>query len=162
VEILTDSRVMNTPVGVLIIKATDGYITEILFTDEKHTKIQEQVKHEENVIVLEDCCNQLEKYFSKELQVFDIQYKLSGTIFQQKVWNSISTIPYGEIKYYSDISKEINSPKSFRAVGSALNKNKIPIVLPCHRIIGKNNNLTGFAGGLWRKEFLLNLEQNNR
>ena len=101
---------------------------------------------------------QLDQYLSGKRKTFDINFKLTGTEFQKKVWNELRNIPYGEVITYSELAKRINKPKSARAVGGALNKNPLPIILGCHRVIGKNGNLTGYAGGLKLKNLLLKIE----
>lgn len=102
---------------------------------------------------------QLLEYFLKQRKDFDIPVLLIGTEFQKKVWNSLLEIPYGETVSYKYIAEKINHPKSFRAVGNANNKNPLPIIFPCHRVIGSNKELIGYAGGLPVKKYLLNIEQ---
>ena len=105
---------------------------------------------------------ELKEYFEGGREVFDIPIKLNGTDFQKKVWEELLKIPYGETKSYLDIAKSIGNPKACRAVGMANNKNKIIIIVPCHRVIGSNKKLVGYAGGLDVKEKLLNLEKANK
>ena len=105
---------------------------------------------------------ELKEYFEGGRKVFDIPIKLNGTDFQKKVWEELLKIPYGETKSYLDIAKSIGNPKACRAVGMANNKNKIIIIVPCHRVIGSNKKLVGYAGGLDVKEKLLNLEKANK
>lgn len=102
--------------------------------------------------------DQLKAYFSGELKVFDLLLAPSGTPFMKTVWNILMTIPYGTVTAYSDIAKEMGNPNACRAVGMANGKNPIPIIIPCHRVTGKNGRLTGYAGGLNFKEGLLRLE----
>ncbi|MGI6424566.1 MAG: methylated-DNA--[protein]-cysteine S-methyltransferase [Tepidanaerobacteraceae bacterium] len=101
---------------------------------------------------------QIEEYFKGLRQTFDIPLDLRGTPFQKAVWQALLQIPYGTTKAYSEISKMINRPKAVRAVGGAIGANPIPIVVPCHRVIGKNGTLTGFGGGLKMKKELLEIE----
>ena len=101
---------------------------------------------------------ELEEYFSSKRKTFDFPLELKGTNFQRAVWKALLKIPYGTTKSYQDIAKEINRPKAVRAVGAANRANPLPIVVPCHRVIGKDGNLTGFRGGLKLKEALLKLE----
>ena len=105
---------------------------------------------------------ELKEYFEGGRKVFDIPIKLNGTDFQKKVWEELLKIQYGETKSYLDIAKSIGNPKACRAVGMANNKNKIIIIVPCHRVIGSNKKLVGYAGGLDVKEKLLNLEKANK
>ena len=104
---------------------------------------------------------QLDEYFAGIRKEFDIPIKLEGTDFQIKVWKELLKIPYGETCTYLDIAKHIGNPKAYRAVGMANNKNKIMIIIPCHRVIGSNKKLVGYAGGLDVKEKLLKLEKEN-
>jgi len=106
--------------------------------------------------------NEILKYINGEIREFSVPIKLFGTEFQRKVWNELINIPYGETRTYKDIANSIECPKGFRAVGGALNKNPIPIIIPCHRVIGSNGKLVGFAGGLELKEKLLKIEIDNK
>lgn len=102
---------------------------------------------------------QLENYFKGEIEHFSIPLELKGTSFQKVVWRALQQIPYGKTTTYSHIAKQIGKEKAVRAVGTAIGANPIPIIIPCHRVIGKNGNLTGYRGGLEMKEFLLRLEK---
>ena len=102
---------------------------------------------------------QLEAYFAGELQRFDLALAPDGTDFQQAVWQALTTIPYGATCSYGEIARQIGKPKASRAVGAANGQNPIPIIIPCHRVIGSTGKLTGFGGGLAAKEILLELEQ---
>lgn len=103
--------------------------------------------------------NQFESYFKGELTSFEVEFNISGTSFQKKVWQELEKIEYGETTSYGEIAKRIGNPKAARAVGMANNKNPIPIIIPCHRVIGKDGSLTGFGGGLEIKQYLLELEK---
>ena len=103
--------------------------------------------------------HQLKEYFSGIRKSFDLPLELNGTEFQQKVWNELCNIPYGETRTYKDIAEEIGNPKAVRAVGGANNKNKLMIIVPCHRVIGADGSLTGYAGGIAVKKKLLELEE---
>lgn len=105
---------------------------------------------------------ELDEYFSGKRKYFDLPLSYTGTSFQKKVWESLKKIPYGETKTYKEIALEIEKPKSYRAVGLANNKNPLPIFLPCHRVIGTNGKLVGYAGGLELKKKLLKLEKGNK
>lgn len=105
--------------------------------------------------------SELDGYFSGLNKEFTIQTEPEGTEFQKMVWKSISEIPYGETRTYSEIARDIGRPKSARAVGGACNKNPIPIIIPCHRVVGAKGKLTGYAGGIELKKKLLELEKNN-
>lgn len=103
---------------------------------------------------------QILEYFNCNRKKFNFKYELRGTEFQKKVWKALCNIPYGETKSYKEIATEIGNPKACRAVGMANNKNPITIVVPCHRVIGTNGKMVGYAGGIEMKEILLNLEKN--
>ena len=103
--------------------------------------------------------HQLNEYFNGIRKSFDLPLEMNGTEFQKKVWNALCDIPYGETRSYKDIAEKIGNPKAVRAVGGANNKNKLMIVVPCHRVIGADGSLTGYAGGLDVKKILLELEQ---
>lgn len=110
--------------------------------------------------VIEDAYKQLLEYFNSDRYQFTIKLSPQGTSFQQKVWKELIKIPYGTTSSYIDIAKKIGNPQASRAIGYANHKNPILIFIPCHRVIGKNGNLTGFAAGLDNKRYLLNLEKN--
>ena len=126
-------------------------ITRVRFSDEFHGKTSP----------LSDlAASQLKEYIQGKRKVFDLPLKISGTPFQEKVWRELINIPFGETRTYKDIAIAIGTPKASRAVGMANNRNKIAIIIPCHRVIGANGSLTGYAGGLDIKEKLLLLEKN--
>lgn len=144
----------NSPIGILEIIELDGYIVEINFIEEANY-LEETISDE-----ITKCKIELKEYFEGKRDVFSVKVDLTrGTEFQRKVWNALREIPYGEIVSYKDIAERIGNPKAVRAVGGANNKNPIPIIIPCHRVIGKNGDLTGYAGGLSTKEYLLNIER---
>lgn len=116
---------------------------------------------------IKQCLNELDEYFLGQRQVFTVALDInSGTKFQQDVWQELTNVPYGSTMFYQEIAEQINRPKACQAIGQANKKNPIPILIPCHRIIGKNGKLTGYQGkssaGLNFKQFLLTLEQKNR
>ena len=108
---------------------------------------------------LREVIQQLRAYFAKELETFELTLAPEGTDFQQSVWNELCGIPYGETISYGELAKRVGNPKASRAVGAANGQNPIPIIIPCHRVIGSDGKLTGFGGGLPIKEKLLALEQ---
>ena len=143
------------PIGPLTIGEEEGFITYLNFDDQE---IKNYEKCETNV--LKDANRQLHEYFSGTRKVFNLPLKyLSGTPFQQEVWDALQEIPYGITVSYKDIASKIKRPKAVRAVGGANNKNYIPIIIPCHRVIGANGKLVGYGGGLDKKVFLLELER---
>lgn len=142
----------ESPVGNLKIIATEKHITSISFVGN-----QTGIDSAENLIT-KKCKKQLQEYFDGKRKIFDIPFETKGTLFQKKVWEELYSIPFGVTKSYKDLAEMIGNPKAARAVGGALNKNPIGIIVPCHRVIGSNKKLTGFAGGLDSKEYLLHLE----
>lgn len=142
---------MNSPLVFLILKSNGEAITEIAFSE---TRLQE----EKSCAVLDECKNQLERYFLGNTFEFDLPLHPKGTEFQQKVWAELIKIPYGETITYMDLAVRLGDPKCIRAAGTANGRNPIAIIIPCHRVIGAGNKLTGYAGGIWRKKLLLELE----
>jgi methylated-DNA-[protein]-cysteine S-methyltransferase len=141
----------NSPLGCLILKSDGQAITSISFS--------EVVLHEENTCeVFDSCKTQLQDYFSGKLLAFDLPLSPEGTEFQQRVWAELLKIPYGETITYMELAVRLGDPKCIRAAGTANGKNPIAIIIPCHRVIGAGNKLTGYAGGIWRKKILLELE----
>ena len=116
---------------------------------------------EKDTDLLIHTAEQLEQYFEGKRKSFDVPLNPKGTEFMKKVWTSLTKIPYGEVRTYKQIAKEIENHNATRAVGMANHNNPIPIIIPCHRVIGSNGKLVGYALGLDKKEFLLNLEKNN-
>lgn len=143
---------MQSPVEYIEIQANDERIEYINFVQEKRYK-------ERPNAILQEAIKQLEEYFQGTRKHFDLPLEISGTPFQKQVWKELTKIPYGKTLSYGEIAKNIDNPKASRAVGNANNKNKISIVIPCHRVIGSKGNLVGFGGGLWRKKWLLEHEE---
>ncbi len=143
----------ETPIGLLQIVEDDSAITQIRLADNSFSR-----EAEETPLLLE-AKRQLTEYFSGKRKNFDLPLAPKGTPFQQKVWTALQTIPYGETRSYQQIAEQIGSPKACRAVGLANNKNPIILASPCHRVIGADGQLVGYAGGIWIKEKLLALEQ---
>lgn len=141
----------HTPVGWLLVEIENDCISHIDFQEEP-------LVNEEEHFLFSKCEEQLRSYFNGELKEFGLPIRISGTPFQISVWEELKKIPFGTTVSYQTISKRIGNEKAVRAVGQAIGKNPIAIVIPCHRVIGKNNELTGFAGGLNRKRKLLRQE----
>ena len=116
---------------------------------------------EKETSLTKEAYTQLSEYLKGKRKTFDLPFKMRGTQFQLQVWNALLDIPYGETRSYKQIAEAIGNPKAVRAVGMANNRNPLLIIVPCHRIIGKNGSLVGYAGGLDKKEFLLRLENPN-
>ncbi len=119
------------------------------------------IAEEKETELIREVHNQIHEYLMGDRKQFDIPIKITGTPFQKKVYKALLKIPYGQTSTYEQIAKMLNNPKAYRAVGLSNGKNPIAIIIPCHRVIGKNGNLTGYAGGLTRKKKLLNLEHKN-
>ena len=135
------------------------------FAERNRRRIEKYLKatsKTETTSVLEDTKRQLDEYFASKRKAFDIQLCLGGTDFQHKVWNALRSIPYGSTKSYKDIAQCIGKPKAVRAVAGAIGANAISILIPCHRVIGSNHSLTGYAGGLEAKRGLLGMETQER
>ena len=149
------SHYIATPIGLLRLVAQGGQLTAIEF---EHQHDGTAASATTNDPVLAESAKQLQDYFAGQRREFDLPMSQPGTAFQQSVWQTLKHIPYGEVRSYADIAKEIHRDKAVRAVGTANGRNKLPILVPCHRVIGSDGSLTGFAGGLSAKAFLLRLE----
>ncbi len=146
-----------SPIGELVLAGTDEALTYIGFPDGRRkasVKSHWQSCHRN----FKEACRQLDLYFSGKLTHFDIPLAPIGTPFQQRVWQALLEIPYGETTSYGAVARKIHQPAASRAVGNANGSNPIPIIIPCHRVIGRDGTLIGFGGGLPTKRFLLQLE----
>jgi methylated-DNA-[protein]-cysteine S-methyltransferase len=143
---------MNSPLGILRLEGESMGLSKIDFVDD----IGEDALNEES---LQRAKEQLQEYFDGKRTEFKIYLSASGTHFQKNVWAAVNEIPYGKTRSYEEIAKNLGDIKVIRAAAAANGKNPLPIVIPCHRVIGKDGSLTGYSGGLWRKKWLLNLEQ---
>ncbi|MCH7411620.1 methylated-DNA--[protein]-cysteine S-methyltransferase [Belliella sp. DSM 111904] len=152
---MREIAIMETPLGNIRAEAFEGYLISLRFTDEPVTD-----KFLDGVLM--DVRIQLGLYFQGKQKTFDVPVALGGTDFQRRVWLEANKVPFGKTKTYEQIATNLGSPKSVRAVGTAIGANPILVMLPCHRIIGKSGQLTGYAGGVWRKSALLELEQKDR
>lgn len=147
--------VINSPIGLLTLIEENGFLVELSFGDT--VNYQNTIIEETPLLV--QTKKELDEYFLGQRTSFNIPYKLNGTTFQQGVWNALTKIPYGKTISYQGIAINVGNKKAVRAVGGANNKNPIAIIIPCHRVIGKNSKLIGYGGGLDKKIFLLNLEK---
>lgn len=141
-----------SPLGMMRLEATESGISELSFLEETVEASVSRMPH------LETCALQLDEYFAGNRMAFDLSMEPEGTEFQLKVWEELVKIPLGEKRSYFSIAEALEDPLAVRAVGSANGKNKLAILIPCHRVIGSNGKLTGYAGGLWRKKWLLDHE----
>lgn len=153
---------MDSPVGRLRLIGGDKGLVAVLWNAEDKVRIGQQELQEDlaNALLMETE-RQLKDYFGKKRMAFDLPLDLIGTDFQKKVWEALLGIPFGKTKSYGDLAKQLGDFKAVRAVGGALNKNPVSIIVPCHRVIGASGDLTGFAGGLSNKNYLLRLEDPN-
>ena len=165
-------QVYSYPVGNFYIEEKNGQITMIHFLGKEETdcglerkfykeQMKEKACEDGEPSILLEAARQLGEYLEGRRQTFELPLNPQGTSFQKKVWQALRDIPYGETRTYGQIAKEVGSPKGARAVGMACHNNPIIIVTPCHRVVGANGALTGFACGLEMKEFLLGLEKLN-
>jgi methylated-DNA-[protein]-cysteine S-methyltransferase len=148
----------HSPIGKLLLIGCDGVLEELHFPNSQEKKtIPDDWQY--NEASFEEALSQLTEYFAGKRQNFDLKISPEGTAFQKMVWQELQNIPFGKTVCYGDIAERIGKPKASRAVGMANGKNPLPIVVPCHRVIGKNGSLTGFGGGLEIKKQLLKLEE---
>ena len=153
------SRTVASPVGKLMLVASDSGLAAILWENDDPDRVRlGSIMKDPGHPVLIAAERQLAEYFAGERKRFDLPLDFNGTEFQKQVWSALLTIPFGETRSYAEIARMIGRPAACRAVGAANGKNPISIVAPCHRVIGANGTLTGFAGGLKAKEYLLQLE----
>lgn len=152
-------RSLPSPVGTLTLVAGETGLAAILWENDDPSRVRTAaLKEDPDHPVLSETAKQLASYFAGELKTFDLPLAASGTPFQSRVWDALLTIPYGETRSYGAIARQIGHPTAYRAVGAANGKNPLSIVVPCHRAIGANGTLTGFAGGIAIKRRLLALE----
>jgi methylated-DNA-[protein]-cysteine S-methyltransferase len=147
----------HSEIGSLEIVGTETSITVIRFVESGESGSEPAPTNLSPVVA--ECLSQLEEYFRGKRQEFSVPLKPSGTEFQQAVWRELLHVPYGQTVSYLDIAQRLGNKKAIRAVGAANGQNPIVIIVPCHRVIGSNGQLTGYGGGLWRKAWLLNHEQ---
>ena len=148
----------NTKIGRIGMEENGVAITRLDFINKD---AQEEIIEKQETVLLKEAIKQLNEYLDGKRTLFDLPLEPKGTEFQKKVWNALKEIPYGETRSYGEIAKIIGNEKASRAVGMANNKNPIAIIVPCHRVIGANGKLVGYAGGLDIKEKLLKLESKN-
>lgn len=146
---------LESPIGIIEIVATNEQLIEINFIKDEN---KSNCEANDITLLLK---KELNEYFFEGRRTFSIYPTLCGTGFQNKVWEELLQIPYGTVATYKDIAEKVNSPKAYRAVGSANNKNKLPIVIPCHRVIGSGGKLVGYAGGIEIKKYLIDHETKN-
>lgn len=146
----------SSPIGLLRIKIMNDFIREIEFTDSTHMYANNETKQSP---LVERIHKELDDYFQGKRTGFTIPFSQEGTLFQKECWDFLKTIPYGETRSYSDEAIGTGNPKRVRAVANSNHRNNIAIMIPCHRVIGKDGSLTGYGAGIWRKKWLLEHEQ---
>lgn len=153
-------KTIASPVGALKLVASEKGLAAILWEndDPKRVRLGEFLEAPAHLILVQ-AEHELGEYFAGKRKIFDIKLDMVGSEFQKKVWEALLTIPFGETRSYADIARQVGSPNAFRAVGAANGRNPISIVTPCHRAVGSDGSLTGFAGGLDAKRYLLTLEK---
>lgn len=151
-------RIHESPVGPLLLAVSAQGVHAIEFHASRHPVRRDARWQEGEHPLLDVLATQLDEYFAGERRTFDLPLAPEGTAFQCSVWHALARIPYGATVSYAQIATQLGSPNAVRAVGAANGRNPIPIVLPCHRVIGADGSLTGFGGGLPTKRFLLELE----
>lgn len=153
---------IDSPTGPLRLMASHkGLVAALWNAGDRFRMKSHDLKEDPGQALLLETERQLKEYFEKKRKVFDLPLDLIGTDFQKKVWEALLDIPFGKTKSYGDLARQLGDLKAVRAVGGALNKNPVPIIVPCHRVIGSSGDLTGFAGGLGTKHYLLRLEDPN-
>lgn len=161
---------ITTPLGPMLVGTTDNALCILEFVDRRMLETQLQRLQKKlnctfvpgSNAVTEKVADELEQYFEGHLQEFSVPLELKGSPFQQKVWQQLQDIPYGKTRSYKEQAQAIGDEKAVRAVARANGDNRIAIIIPCHRVIGSDGKLTGYGGGLWRKKYLLELEQNRQ
>jgi methylated-DNA-[protein]-cysteine S-methyltransferase len=150
---------MQSPVGTLTLVARGERLAAVLWEEERENRVRlGEVHRDDEQPILREAARQLEEYFAGKRQRFELALDFAGTAFQRQVWAALLTIPFGQTRSYSDIARQIGNPSAVRAVGAANGRNPISIIAPCHRVIGASGSLTGFAGGIPAKQYLLALE----
>jgi methylated-DNA-[protein]-cysteine S-methyltransferase len=143
----------QSPIGVVEIVGSREHIVAVNFVDQARTGDIDLPA------CIQDCANQIDEYFKGNLKKFSLKLQMQGTDFQKTVWRQLTKVAYGQTASYGEIAAAIGKPSASRAVGHANGRNPIAIIVPCHRIIGTDGSLTGYGGGLWRKEWLLHHER---
>ncbi|MFF4359016.1 methylated-DNA--[protein]-cysteine S-methyltransferase [Streptomyces sp. NPDC001604] len=149
--------VIDSPYGPLTLVADDGILCGLYMTEQRHRPPEESFGTRDETLFAE-AEEQLEAYFAGDLKEFTLELRLHGTPFQRTVWGRLREIPYGETRSYGELAAALGNPSASRAVGLANGKNPIGIIVPCHRVVGANGSLTGYGGGLDRKQRLLDFE----
>lgn len=145
---------LETPLGIFVLQEEQGAIVRAYFIDQKPDKLRQ-----DQTALLLTAAKQVQEYFAGQRVTFDIPLQLSGTAYQKQVWNVVSSIPYGNVLSYQQIALRLGQEKGARAVGNANHNNPILLFMPCHRVVSSSGQLQGYVGGLYRKQYLLDLER---
>jgi len=143
----------SSPIGWVEVTATPEGIASVLFMDNPAKAASENPPAH-----IQDCLAQLDEYFKGHRQTFDVPLIVKGTEFQVQVWEELAHIPYGKLTTYKALAHKLKSPAAIRAIGNANSRNRLRLIIPCHRVVGSDTNLVGYAGGVWRKEWLIEHE----
>ncbi|MEW6277565.1 MAG: methylated-DNA--[protein]-cysteine S-methyltransferase [Candidatus Eremiobacterota bacterium] len=154
---MTRCVTLESPLGRMLAVAREGRLTGLYFVDQKYAPANWRETESDQVLL--EACRQVEEYFAGRRREFQLSVDPEGTRFQREVWDALVRVPYGETRSYGQIAREIGNPAAVRAVGAAVGRNPLTLLVPCHRILGANGALTGFAGGTHRKRALLELEK---
>jgi methylated-DNA-[protein]-cysteine S-methyltransferase len=158
---VTHYSIYASPIGELLLTTQAGELTGLFIIGQKHApRIEASWVYDE--LAFQNATYQLDEYFGGSRTEFDLPLKLVGSDFQQRVWNQLAQIPYGTTTNYGELAKRIDNPRGSRAVGLANGRNPISIIVPCHRVVGANGDLTGYGGGLAAKRWLLDFEAKRR
>jgi len=141
---------LKTPIGLLAVTATDQFVVAVDFTTRRQNNLANDITKQ--------AVRELEEYFTQQRKVFSVPIFCTGTAWQNKVWQKLLAVPYGAVISYQDLAEAVGKPKAARAVGQAVNKNPIAIIVPCHRVLGSRGDLVGYAQGLKKKKQLLIIE----
>lgn len=157
-----NTMIYTSPLGEVLLSEEHGYLTGLWFIGQAHFPAWILTSKHTNTPLIMHTCAWLDQYFAGSKNPYPYPYQLEGTPFQKDAYAILETIPYGETITYGEIAKRLGKPKAYQAVGQAVGKNPISIIVPCHRVIGANGKLSGYAGGIARKDFLLELEKKHR
>src|SRR5450432_3151220 len=148
----------HSPIGIIKIKISGSHVNELIYVNDESEISSETIELAEDKKILQKCIAQFDEYFSGRRNIFELPVEQEGTVFQQKVWNELIKIPFGKTISYLQLAQRLGDVKSIRAAASANGRNKLNIIVPCHRVIGSDGSLTGYGGGLPRKKWLLDHE----
>jgi len=153
----------ESPIGLLEVRGGERGVSAVTFVDARASRATRGAGGGKGPLpaALADCLTQLDQYFRGRRRTFSVKLDLGGTAFQNKVWRALRAVRFGKMASYKDIARNVGNPAATRAVGGANHRNPVSIIVPCHRIVGSDGRLTGYGGGLWRKDWLLRHEGND-